>query len=83
MRTREDRLEAKARELAEVDGNADSNDRKYWTQAAQLIDEEDLRIAKAAIEEPSRLTQPGANRPGPWPTNDPVGITISAAKRQN
>ena len=83
MESREERIEARARELREADGQADSKDRKYWTKAAQLIDEEDERIAKASVEEPSRLTQPGADRRGPWPTIDPVGVTLNADKRQN
>ena len=83
MQSREERIEAQARELREADGNEDSRDRRYWTKAAKLIDEEDRRIAKASLEEPPRLTQPGADRPGPWPTNDPVGVTIAAARRQN
>ncbi len=82
MRTREDRIEAQARALAEADGNADSSDRKYWTQAAQLIEEEDQRIAKATIDGPSRA-EPGADSSGSWPTNDPIGVTLSAAKRQS
>jgi hypothetical protein len=83
MKTREERIEARARELSEADGKADSKDRKYWSQAAKLIDEEDERIAKAQVEEQSRMTQPGADRRGPWPTNDPIGVTIKAARRQN
>jgi hypothetical protein len=83
MKTREERIEARARELREADGKSDSTDRKYWTQAAQLIDEEDERIAKAEVEEPSRMTQPGADRRGPWPTNDPIGVTVKAARRQD
>jgi hypothetical protein len=82
MKSREERIEARARELSEVDGHAGSKDRKYWAQAAKLIDEEDERIAKATVEEPSRLTQPGAERRGPWPTEDPAGIVIPSAKRQ-
>jgi hypothetical protein len=83
MKSREERIESRARELATVDGDADSKDRKYWTQAAKLIDEEDKRIAKAAVEDPSRLTQSGADRRGPWPTEDPVGVVDPAARRQN
>ena len=83
MQSREERIAARARELAQVDGNADSSDREYWTRAAKLIDEEDQRIAKATVEDPSKLTQPGADRRGPWPTNDPVGVTMAAARRQN
>ena len=83
MQSREERIESRARELREVDGNPDSKDRRYWTKAAKLIDEEDRRIAKASLEEPSRLTQDGAQRRGPWPTEDAVGITVAAAKRQD
>ena len=83
MQSREERIEARARELREADGNSDSKDRRYWTKAAKLIDEEDRRIAKAVVEEPSRLTQPGAERRGPWPTEDPVGVTVAAARRQS
>jgi hypothetical protein len=82
MQTREERIEARARELSEADGKSGSRDRKYWTQAATLIDEEDARDAKAAVEDPKRQTDPGADPHAAWPTNDPVGISIAAAKRQ-
>ena len=79
MKSREERIEAKARALSEAAGEANSNDRKYWAEAAKFIDEEDRRIAEASVEEPSKLTQPGAERRGPWPTEDPTGIV--GAKR--
>jgi hypothetical protein len=82
MKTREDRIEARARELSQVDGHPGSKDRKYWAQAAALIDEEDARIAKAAAEDPARAIDPGADPRPAWPTNDPIGVTISAVKRQ-
>ncbi len=83
MQTREERIEARARELSEIDGKAGSHDRKYWAQAAKLIDDEDARIADAATDEPSKLTQPGADRRGPWPTEDAVGVNVKAARRQD
>lgn len=81
METREERIETRAKELAEVDGQAGSKDRKYWAEAAKRIDEEDKRIAQAAVDETSRLTQPGADRRGPWPTKDPVGVVVNPARR--
>jgi hypothetical protein len=81
MQSREERIEARASELSKVDGHSGSKDRKYWSEAAKLIDEEDKRIAKASVEDPARLTQPGADRRGPWPTEDPIGIVVPAAKR--
>jgi len=83
MKTREERIEAKADELRNANGARDSQDRKYWTEASRLIDAEDKRIADASVEETSRLTQPGADRRGPWPTQDPVGIDFNTGKRQN
>jgi len=83
MNSREERIESRARELAKIDGHADSKDRKYWAEAAKLVDEEDARIAKAAVDDPARLTQPGADRRGPWPAEDPVGVVDPAARRQN
>lgn len=82
MQTREERIEARAQALSKADGKPDSRDRKYWTQAATLIDEEDAKTAKAAVEDPSRQTDPGADPNAAWPTNDPIGLTISAVKRQ-
>jgi hypothetical protein len=82
MQTREDRIAARAEDLSKADGKPDDKDRKYWAQAAKLIDEEDERRAKAAAEDPSRETDPGADPNAAWPTNDPVGVTIAAAKRQ-
>jgi len=82
MQTSEERIEARAQALSKADGRPDSKDRRYWTQAATLIDEEDARNAKAAVADPSRGTDPGADPNAAWPTNDPVGLTISAAKRQ-
>lgn len=82
MNTREDRIEARAVELSQADGQPGSSDRKYWTQAATLIDEEDTRLAKAAVQDPARATDPSADTRPAWPTNDPVGVTISAVRRQ-
>jgi hypothetical protein len=82
MQTREERIEARARALSKADGQPDSKDRKYWRQAATLIDEEDARSAKAAVEDPSRQTDPGADPNAAWPSNDPIGLTVSAVKRQ-
>jgi hypothetical protein len=82
MNTREERIEARARELSRADGHPDSTDRKYWAEAATLVDEEDARDAKAAVADPARETDPGADPNAAWPTNDPIGLSISAVKRQ-
>jgi Protein of unknown function (DUF2934) len=81
MESREDRIEARAEELSKADGQPDGKDRKYWSQAATLIDEEDTRLAKAAVD-PARANDPGAEPRAAWPTNDPIGVTISATRRQ-
>ncbi len=81
MKSREERIAAEADDLRKTAGHPDSNDRKYWAEAAKRIDEEDRRIADASVDEPSRLTQPAAERRGPWPTNDPVGLDASRKQK--
>ena len=81
MMTREERIEARANELSKADGQPGSHDRKYWSQAATLIDEEEARLAKETVD-PAGDTGPSAEPRASWPTNDPIGVTIAAARRQ-
>ena len=67
MESREERIRMKAHELWESDGRPEGQDRHHWEQAAKLIDEED-RLA--------------AEHGGESPTNDPIGVTLGAMKRQ-
>jgi len=77
MDSREDRIRAKAHDLWEADGRPEGRDRQHWSEAAKLVEEEEREAAKAAVDpEKSKPNEPSA-------TNDPVGVTLSAMKRQN
>ena len=75
MDTREDRIRAKAHDLWEADGKPHGRDREHWVEAARLIDEEDQAAAKETV-------QGGKDTGAASPTNDPVGVTLGAMKRQ-
>ena len=73
---REERIRAKAHDLWEADGRPEGRDREHWEQAAKLVEEEERQAAKDAADPQSKPGQPSA-------TNDPVGVTLSAMKRQD
>jgi hypothetical protein len=73
---REERIRAKAHDLWEADGRPEGRDREHWEQAAKLVEEEERQAAKDAADPQSKPNQPNA-------TNDPVGVTLNALKRQN
>ena len=77
MDSREDRIRAKAHDLWETDGRPEGRDRQHWEQAAKLVAEEEREAAKAEVDPEN------AKRPlDPSATNDPVGVTLNAMKRQ-
>jgi hypothetical protein len=69
---REERIRAKAHELWEADGRPEGRDREHWEQAAKLVAEEERHAAKAEADPAAAPS-----------TDDPVGITLAALKRQN
>ena len=68
---REERIKAKAHALWEADGKPKGRDREHWVQAAQLLEEEERAAARAE------------NDPDAASTNDPIGVTLAAMKRQS
>jgi len=75
--TREERIRAKAHELWEADGRPEGRERAHWEQAAKLVEEEEQQAAKAAVDPEAAKRDGDAS-----PTNDPVGVTLAAMKRQ-
>ena len=74
---REERIRAKAHELWEADGKPEGRDREHWEQAAKLVEEEERKAAKAEADPEA------AKKPGDSPTNDPIGVTLAAMKKQS
>jgi hypothetical protein len=77
MDAREERIRAKAHQLWEADGKPQGHDREHWEQAAKLVEEEEQKAAKAEVDPEA------AQRDGSSPTNDPIGVTLGALKRQS
>jgi hypothetical protein len=75
---REQRIRAKAHALWEVDGRPQGRDREHWEQAAKLVEGEERRAARAKVDLAAAQND-GASSP----TNDPIGVTLGAMKRQN
>jgi hypothetical protein len=75
---REERIRAKAHDLWEADGKPEGRDRDHWEQAAELVQEEERRAAQAEADPEA------AKRDGdPASTDDPIGVTLAAMKRQS
>jgi hypothetical protein len=75
---REQRIRAKAHALWEADGRPQGRDREHWEQAAKLVEEEERQAARTEAD-PVAAKDAGKSSP----TNDPIGVTLGAMKRQN
>ncbi len=75
---REERIRAKAHDLWEADGKPEGRDRDHWEQAAKLVEEEERQAARAKSD-PEAAKREGESSP----TNDPIGVTLAAMKRQS
>ena len=76
--SREERIRRKAHDLWEADGKPGGRDRSHWEQAAKLVEEEEYKAAEAQ-NDPEKMRRDAEESP----TNDPVGVTLAAMKRQS
>jgi hypothetical protein len=79
MESREDRIRIAMHRLAEQDDRAGEDQRKYWDQATAIIEEEDRRAAQATVDPNVRRTAGDDETP----VNEPIGVTLTAMRRQN
>jgi len=75
---REQRIRAKAHALWEADGRPEGREREHWEQAAKLVEEEERQAARAKVDPAAAKDDVTASS-----TNDPIGVTLGAMKRQS